>query len=144
MCHKDDFFVIDAKYYKYGDSNCQKDLPDSSSINKQITYGEYVQLKEKGKTVYNAFLMPYNRNKNSFNSKELFLNIGEAIPEWKFDPNDKNKKEKKYEHIQGILVDINCLMKNYTSNKDDNIEKLAKFIKNSYDKNKDKFKDKTS
>lgn len=140
MCHNGDFFVIDSKYYRYGCSKEPEDLPSSGSINKQIIYGEYVQLKEKGKTVYNAFLMPYNKNKNQFDSeeffsKEFFLNIGEAIPEWKFEFYGESDKE--YEHIQGILVDINHLMKNYTTTiKEDNIEKLAEFIRESFNQNK--------
>ena len=34
----------DAKYYKYGWTQLPKDLPSSSSINKQISYGEYIAI----------------------------------------------------------------------------------------------------
>ena len=35
-------FVLDAKYYRYGHTKNAQHLPQSSSINKQITYGEYI------------------------------------------------------------------------------------------------------
>lgn len=35
-------YILDAKYYKYGVTGNTRDLPESTSINKQITYGEYV------------------------------------------------------------------------------------------------------
>lgn len=127
MCYDGNFFVLDAKYYRYGDSNDPSHLPSSSSINKQITYGEYVKLKENDKTVYNAFLMPYNKNKDIFPSKEDFLNIGEAIPKWKYVNGEENEIIE-YEHIQGILVDINFLIDNYRSHSTENIENLAKAI----------------
>ena len=138
MCYDDDFFVIDAKYYRYGVSKDKKDLPSSDSINKQITYGEYVQLLEEGKSVYNAFLIPYNKNNNKFDSHQIFLNIGEAIPEWKYKNLDENeeREEIKYEHIQGFLVDINYLMDNYRNESTTNIQRLAEAILNAYDENK--------
>ncbi len=138
MSYNDDFFVIDAKYYKYGDSRNRNHLPSSDSINKQVTYGEYVQLLEEGKSVYNAFLIPYNRKNNNFKSDNLFLNIGEAIPEWKYKNLDGNeeRKEIKYEHIQGFLVDIKYLMNNYRNESTINIQKLAEAILKAYDNNK--------
>lgn len=132
MCYDGNFFVLDAKYYRYGDSNDPSHLPSSSSINKQITYGEYVKLKENDKTVYNAFLMPYNKNKDIFPSKEDFLNIGEAIPKWKY-LNGEDDEIIEYEHIQGILVDINFLMDNYRSQSTENIENLAKAIMDAFE-----------
>ena len=59
-------FVIDSKYYKYGDTGQSKDLPQVTSINKQITYAEYAEHLEitKGKEIYNAFLLPYNKESN--------------------------------------------------------------------------------
>ena len=65
----------------------KKDLPNSSSINKQITYGEYIaknidMLKkyENSFKVYNAFLMPYESKEIN---EEKYKWIGEAYSEWK-------------------------------------------------------------
>ena len=63
------YLYYDAKYYRYGDSKDPTELPRSTSINKQITYGEYVATDPKFKDenghappVYNVFLMPFNKN----------------------------------------------------------------------------------
>ena len=42
-------YILDAKYYKYGVTGNTRDLPESTSINKQITYGEYVATEKKFK-----------------------------------------------------------------------------------------------
>ena len=136
MCYEGNFFVLDAKYYRYGDSNNPDYLPSSSSINKQITYGEYVKLKENDKMVYNAFLMPFNKNKDIFPSQEDFLNIGEAIPQWKYINDEDEKDILEYERIQGILVDINWLMDNYRNHSTTNIQKLAESIIKAFNENK--------
>ena len=83
--------------------------------------------EKKGKDPFNAFLMPYNMKDNPFGLDGKFATIGEAISKWKSDDNN-------YEYIQGILVDTIFLMHNY-ENKEDNIIKLAKAIKDSFKKN---------
>ena len=103
-------------------------LPESSSINKQITYGEYIEncksLKDKygGLPIYNAFLMPFNTSDNPFNvTDSYFINVGEATSEWKH--NDKT-----YEKVQGIVVDIRFIMNNYNGSHKSKIIKLANVI----------------
>ena len=131
MIYKDNVYVLDAKYYKYGRTGNPNDLPNASSINKQITYGEYIQ-KSKEITednIYNAFLLPYNKYENLFKSNSNFLNIGESIGEWK-------NNSFKYEHIQGILVDVKYLMYNYTGDTKYNILQLSKSIEEAIDENK--------
>ena len=110
-------------------------VSESSSINKQITYGEYIDncqaLKDKyGELpIYNAFLMPFNRGENPFHvSGDYFLNIGEATGEWKNDA-------KLYERVQGIVIDIRFLMNNYTGSHKSKIRKLAKVIDEELAKN---------
>lgn len=134
MCD-DKIYVLDAKYYRYGVTGEPRHLPESSSINKQITYGEYIDncqaLKDKyGELpIYNAFLMPFNRSENPFHvSGDYFLNIGEATGEWKNDA-------KLYERVQGIVIDIRFLMNNYTGSHKSKIRKLAKVIDEELAKN---------
>lgn len=134
MCD-DKIYVLDAKYYRYGVTGEPRHLPESSSINKQITYGEYIDncqaLKDKyGELpIFNAFLMPFNRCKNPFHVfDDYFLNIEEATGEWKNDA-------KMYEHVQGIVIDIRFLMNNYTGSHRSKIRKLAKVIDEELDKN---------
>lgn len=114
-------YVLDAKYYKYGATKRVPDLPKSTSINKQITYGEFIaeqeQFREKyGENfkVYNAFIIPYARENG-----EILKNIGVAYSDWK-----TNKKS--YENIQGILLDVKHLM--YAS-WGQNVEEIDKLIR---------------
>lgn len=128
MILNNNIYVLDAKYYKYGATGRPSDLPESTSINKQITYGEYIAEEEQFRKkhgenmrVYNAFLMPFNAPKGKFSTDNELLNIGEATSEWK-----KNNKD--YERIQGILVDIKYLMKINVRQEENEIQKLAEII----------------
>lgn len=113
MIHDDKIYVLDAKYYKYGNTKKAEHLPQSSSINKQITYGEYIAEAPKfmkgGKhpTVYNAFIMPFNALNNKFDIAEDMIAIGIAKSSWK-------SGMKAYENVVGVLVDIKQLMKKAT------------------------------
>lgn len=127
-------YVLDAKYYKFGITGDPNDLPPSSSINKQITYGEYIYNEKKFKDkngnnvpVYNAFIMPYNVSDNLFGSVDIFNNIGEATGDWK-------NAGFEYERVQGVLVDIRYLMHHYTGKTSSQIIKLAKSIENAFEK----------
>lgn len=129
MIWKGNIYVLDAKYYKYGITRKVKDLPGSTSVNKQITYGEYIATEEKfrGKygenyEVYNAFLMPYNSA-----DLEWLEHIGEAVSDWK-------TGNSIYERIQGILVDVKHLMGITTREDESEIIKLAECINSSLTK----------
>ena len=120
---KEKIYVLDAKYYRYGQTHNSNHLPDSSSISKQITYGEYIKDK-KGKDndqLFNAFIMPYNSLNNSFNTKEKFVNVAEAYGRWR-------ANEYNYEKIQGILVDVRYILLNYLGNHDEDKRVLAECI----------------
>lgn len=84
----------------------------------------------KGKEIYNAFLLPYNKKTNKFGIHDLFVNVGEATGEW------KGKSTHKYEHIQCILIDVRYLMENYKIKSNDNIIQLAKAIEKAFDENR--------
>lgn len=128
-------FVLDAKYYRYGVTGKPLHLPEGRSIHKQITYGEYISTNDKFKdengdnpTVFNAFLMPFNSRDNDFNLSGIFENCGESTGEWKGHDNT-------YEHVQGMLVDINYLMHHYTGNHLKKIMALAESIENALAEN---------
>lgn len=127
MIYKDKYYVLDAKYYRYGITGEPKHLPNSSSINKQITYGEYIQRQRNlsNESLFNAFIMPYNMDNNDFGLSEPFGNIGEAIGEWK-----TNKLN--YERVQGIVVDTRYLMHNYRGNSQKSIEALSQSIEGAF------------
>lgn len=109
MIYNDKYYILDAKCYKYGRTGIPDHLPNGSSINKQITYGEYLEKYKGVKTdsLFNAFIMPYNMEENFFKLNSFVGNIGEAIGDWRY-----NKKP--YERIQGIVMDTRYLMYHYS------------------------------
>ena len=127
-------FILDAKYYRYGVSKDPSELPHSTSINKQITYGEYVATSQKfkdsnGKSplVYNAFLMPFNRDGEYFRTDKNMLHIGEARGDWK-------KTNALYERVQGVLLDVKWLMSKTVKHNQNDISELAILIERMIDK----------
>lgn len=120
MIYKDKIYVLDAKYYKYGQTGNADDLPGSADINKQITYGEYIakHLQIPNERLFNAFLLPYNKASNKFGIETVFGNFGEAVGDWK-------KNTKNYERVQGIVVDTRFLMYNYLKLSEKYLNKLA-------------------
>lgn len=108
MIYNDKYYVLDAKYYKYGWTGIPNHLPNASSINKQITYGEYLEqhMGINDDSLFNAFIMPYNMVKNYFEINSVVGNVGEAVGDWR--SNVKN-----YERIQGIVMDTRYLMYHY-------------------------------
>lgn len=119
--NEDNMFVIDAKYYRYGDTNQREDAIPTSSIQKQIVYGQYVELvgksKENIKNVFNAFVVPYNKEKGN----ELKLRNGEgnilkndieyvgfADVEW------IQKETQSYDLIALIFADTRFIVENWT------------------------------
>ena len=123
MIYKNKIYILDAKYYKFGDTHNPGDLPESSSINKQITYGEYINNYKHvpESSIFNAFLMPYNKETEKFTKHDKFSNIAEAKGKWR-------NNTKYYEKIQGILVDVKYLMQNYAGEHDEDKALLSAAI----------------
>lgn len=120
-------YVLDAKYYKFGWSGAPGHLPKSTSINKQITYGEYIaeehQFMKDGNhpVVYNAFIMPYDSKGKRFPTGTPIHYIGFATSDWK-------GGDKKYENVLGILMDVKYLMGIDSRADESEIVKLAELI----------------
>lgn len=123
MIYDGKMYVLDAKYYRYGITGNPNHLPNSSSINKQITYGEYIynQGQAADERLFNAFLMPYNAAENVFGIHDAFCNVGMAVGNWKNNTHN-------YEKIQGILIDTRYLMYHYTGNQKNSVIALAQSI----------------
>lgn len=115
-------FVLDSKYYRYGESKQLNHLPMSGSIIKQIAYAEYIDNKEKegmlkhSKSIHNAFIMPYESKDSDINMKF----VGSAYTDYK-------TGDKPYYKIKTILIDTKWLMENHVRN-DKIIKELADLI----------------
>lgn len=128
MIYKNKYYVLDAKCYRYGWTANSDHLPNGTDINKQITYGEYLEkVKDIGNDdLFNCFIMPYNKKDNLFHLESNVGNIGEAIGDWRYDLS--NPKMKNYERIQGIVMDTRYLMYNYIGTPEQQKKELAECI----------------
>lgn len=128
MIYKDKYYVLDAKCYRYGWTANPNHLPNGTDINKQITYGEYIERAKgiKNEDLFNCFIMPYNMKDNLFHLTSTVGNIGEAIGDWRYD--SSNPRMKNYERIQGIVMDTRYLMYNYIGTPEQQKKELAECI----------------
>ncbi len=119
-------YIIDSKYYRFGTTKESSDLPETTSIQKQITYGDYLKKNNiKIKDIRNAFILPYNMYNNKFNTNDLIHYIGFSIAEW------KNNNENKYESIYAFLIDLKYVIKFWNKNNhNEEIDKLIVLIEN--------------
>lgn len=135
MLLDDKIYILDAKYYKYGITEIPKHLPGTSSIQKQITYGEYIDKSPDfsfdTNNIYNAFIMPYDKTFMGDEENYKFVSVGTA--DWKkYDLSTPN-----YHYVIGILLDTRFVIESYSKHNLQEIETLSKIIKESLDNNKD-------
>lgn len=120
-------YIIDAKNYRYGTTFNSNDIPETTSIQKQVTYGEFIKkMKDEYNEVYSAFVMPYSKTRNK-NNKILNKDIeyvATSETSWYDDDGSKNRK------IINLLVDMTFLIQNWNDkrNKKRNIELLIDSI----------------
>lgn len=93
-------FVIDAKNYRYPVTQKKVDLPGTSSLLKQLAYGEYVG-KRIGMKPTNIYLLPH-RNENKSN---VIKYLGYTVPTWNAT-----------EMVFAFSVDMLSLINSYISN----------------------------
>lgn len=116
---KKNLYILDAKYYRYGTTFLTKHIPETTSIQKQITYGEYVKMMKAGKydQIFSAFVMPYSKAENIH--KERFHRniefVGTARAKW-IDSEGETSR-----NIAGILIDTKFLINNWVRKNQDNI-----------------------
>ncbi len=122
--------IIDSKCYRFADIGYTNDtfsgLPDTDSIQKQITYGDSVQrLLPADFPVYNCFLLPYNRTiqygKNAPANEFLFSTEIFATADW------RNDIKYVYEKILVIFIDMRDVIEKSLTNT--HIKEQANLIK---------------
>lgn len=122
-------YIIDAKYYRYGTTFNSGDMPETTSIQKQITYGEYIKASKQGQyeNVYSAFILPYSKetniHKDRFNHDFEFVGIGRA--RWF---TEDETEEAANRRIAAILIDTKFLINNWVRKNEDNIDDLIRLI----------------
>ena len=138
---ENNMYILDSKYYQVGVATNDKKklknmLPTTDSIQKQITYGKFMEqnFKEKDNinNIYNVFIIPYNKkNKDNdlFDTNENIDYLGYAVCNWE-DINIANNS--KFYKIAIVFIDtkylIDCFFNNMCERKllIDNIRKVEK------------------
>lgn len=118
-----DIYILDSKYYKYGITKNPFHLPNTDSVQKQITYGEHIENNYNYEKIYNAFILPYNKYKNLFKLSNNIEYVGFSESSWK-----NENSNKYYERVSIILIDTKYLIDCYTRSNDNNIDKLISSI----------------
>lgn len=114
------YYILDAKYYHFGLDMMWSSAPDTTDVEKQVVYGEYVDLKTQyKKDVFNSFIIPYNKYSNPRMNKfhENIEFVGYSTVNWK----KYGSTEKPYYYVAIILVDCRFALDSWTFNKVDEI-----------------------
>ena len=119
-------YVIDAKFYRFGTTGNESDLPSTTSIQKQITYGDHIianlRAADSIDSVRNAFIIPYNKNKNDLGCSGNLEYIGYSKANWRYD-------ELSHETVHAFLIDTKHLISTWSQgNCNEDIEKLVSDI----------------
>lgn len=120
----DRIFILDAKYYKYGVIPNPGFLPPTSSIHKQITYGDYVftnRFADKNK-IYNAFILPYESQ-----DEDVLKFVSVGTGDWIH----YNNQTPNYKYVLTILLDTKYIMDTYSKHNMKDIDMMSEFIEKS-------------
>lgn len=119
------YYVIDSKYYRFCVTEKIENLPDSTSIQKQITYAQNIEKNNgvDGNKIYNAFILPYNSYKNNLGLSKKIEYFGYA---------DFIDKEIKYPYgkISLILFDTKYLINKWFERNSEDLKDLMRLIEN--------------
>ena len=124
-------YVLDAKFYRYGTTGNQDDLPETTSIQKQITYAMHIKTniaqEENVKNIRNAFVLPYNKNSNMFGFSNNLEYIGFSKANWRAENND--------EVVHAFLIDTKHLISSWSQGNckadiDKLISDIEEYVKN--------------
>ena len=119
-----DIYILDAKFYRFGVTGDEKHLPETSSIQKQILYGDYIKNKMPSEfnNVYNAFLIPFDMQNETFKTNDILYYIG-------YSRTDANEAKLPHEKIHTFLIDLKHVIECWNrSNHSDDREKIIQSI----------------
>lgn len=127
LINGEDVYVLDSKFYRYGFTGKESDLPETTSIQKQITYGDFIKrnvTKIHVNQIFNAFLIPYDKKRDIFRSDANLQYVGFAKSTWK-------DGSEKHEIIHTFLIDFKHVVKTWNRcNHAEDVRYLIKEIEN--------------
>ena len=119
-------YVLDAKFYRYGTTGNKDDLPETTSIQKQITYATHIKTniahqEENIESIHNAFVLPYNKKKNVFGFTNDLEYIGFSKANWVGQQDDGV--------VHAFLLDTKHLISSWSQgNCKEDIDELIRYI----------------
>lgn len=118
-------YVIDAKYYRYGETKEPAHLPEISSIAKQVVYAQYIaqkanKLSISPNKIRNAFILPCDRLKFKNNSTHNYIGYADSAL--------SVADDQEYTKIHTLLIDTKHLMHVAQKSSLDEIIKLSQLI----------------
>ena len=116
-------YVLDSKFYRFGYTAEKRDLPETTSIQKQITYGDFIKNNKMGdeiQKIRNAFILPYNKYNNKLDLKDTLEYIG-------YSKTDYRKGTDDHEIIHAFLIDLKYVVE--TWNKRNHGEDVTNLVK---------------
>ena len=118
-------YVLDSKFYRFGYTANIKDLPETTSIEKQITYGDFIKNNKMGNEIQkirNDFILPYNKFSNKLGLNGILEYIG-------YSKTDYRKGLEEHEIIHAFLIDLKYVIETWNKrNHGDDVETLVKQI----------------
>ena len=125
LIHDNIAYVLDSKFYRFGYTADGKDLPETTSIQKQITYGDFIKNNKMGdeiQKIRNAFILPYNKNNNKLCLNGNLEYIG-------YSKTDYRKGTEDHEIIHAFLIDLKYVVETWNKrNHGDDVVNLVKQI----------------
>ena len=128
-------YVLDSKFYRFGYTADKRDLPETTSIQKQITYGDFIKNNKMGdeiQKIRNAFILPYNKYDNKLNLDGTLEYIG-------YSKTDYRKGTEDHEIIHAFLIDLKYVIE--TWNKRNHSEDVMNLVKQIEDIQRTKIKE---
>ena len=120
-------YVLDSKFYRFGYTADKRDLPETTSIQKQITYGDFIKNNKMGDAVEkirNAFILPYNKYVNKLDLSGNLEYIG-------YSKTDYRKGMEDHEIIHAFLIDLKYVIETWNKrNHGEDVANLVKQIEN--------------
>jgi len=124
-------YILDSKFYRFGYTGEISDLPETTSIQKQIVYGDFVKTNKKdefGDRIYNAFLLPFDKTNEKFKTDDNMIYIGNATT-------DSNDNSLAHEKVYAFLIDLKHVVDTYNNySHTEDTDKLVSEINNLLDK----------
>ncbi len=127
LIYNDTAYILDSKFYRFGYTANSRDLPETTSIQKQITYGDFIKnnkFEEEIQNMRNVFILPYNKYDNKLDLNNTLEYIG-------YSKTDYRKSEEDYEIIHTFLIDLKYVVETWNKkNHDVDVINLVNQIEN--------------